>query len=269
MIFSSISHTHVACHTRHTSKIESVYMRRFPRDFGGSLVCAAVIQCVAGVLKCRLRHELMFWISIIIEFISAMFLGVTLVIQVLRGDSDGGYSRVEKAAAFLTICVDVILLLQQALVSYYFMINSYRNGIIPILVFGAILVLSAIPAYIGMRKRASWTRFNSSVSARILLAIAVIPAISIVSIFYSASLVPPAEFVGEYHLFWHFLLTFIKRCSRIGWILFFPLVLYLGFIILSHRDNLSLVMLVFVNLYPALLVWFSLFYPTEVMIMFL
>ena len=49
-----------------------------------------------------------FWVSLVIAFIGATFLGVPLIIQVLYESKDGGYSRVEKAIVFNTVCIDVI-----------------------------------------------------------------------------------------------------------------------------------------------------------------
>lgn len=85
-------------------------MGRFPEDFPGLLIPVAVIEGVAGMLKSKYNNKHLFWAGLYVEVVCAVIQSAALIVLVARSS----YSRVEIAAACLTIIADAVLLLVEA-----------------------------------------------------------------------------------------------------------------------------------------------------------
>ena len=230
-------------------------MSLFPENSSVLLVCVAVIETIAGVLKSRLRPTWVFWIGVSIQAVCAMVLAASIVLQLLRGV----YSGVEKTAAILALLFVTLVTIMES-VGVYYVITSFANinryqTMIAAAVICVVLVLTALPILVGIRRRVSWRAFNSIALAIILLVITIFPALTVllISPMFMLYVVQPdtENFEGELEALvwvWGYIILF----SALGWLFLIPLSLTLGIVILVRGDNMALSVLVLCNLFPSL-----------------
>ncbi len=231
-------------------------MTIFPENSSILLVWVAVIETIAGVLKSRLQPRWVFWIGLSIQAACAIVLATSIVLQLLRGK----YSRVEKMAAILVLIFVTTMSIIEAVAVYFAItssanINRYRTMIAAAIIC-VVLMLTALPVLVGIRRGVSWRAFNSLAPAFILLVMTIFPALTVLLIapmfaLYVVELIVglnDGEGYGGLAFLWGYVILF----SIFGWLFLIPLSLTLGIVILVRGDNMSLSVLVLCNLFPSI-----------------
>lgn len=218
----------------------------FPQDFVGLLVPVAILEGTAGILKTNLDFEnkILFWAGLIAETICAGVQSAALIITVSRGI----YSRLEIAAASLTVIFVILILIVEAfLVKESVLIIEASAGLTGMLRFVAavFLGLSGFPILLAkVQRRRTSKLFKSLGAAGPLLSLSVLPVFALVAIWFSYLSEYSADGFRLSKIF-----TLVTIFSVVG------VSISLGAVILTtHGENVSLTFLVFSNISHALII---------------
>lgn len=82
----------------------------FPRDFSGLLFAVAILEGVFAILKSKFENKCVYLTALMTEITCAATQSTALLLTV----AGGGYSRLEIAAAWLTVLLDANLLVAES-----------------------------------------------------------------------------------------------------------------------------------------------------------
>lgn len=212
-------------------------MARFPEDFAGLLIPVAILEAVAGIFKSKFDDRRPFWAGLFIEIACAATQSAALIVTVTRTS----YSRVEIAAAYLTIIVDALLLLLEAVCAGFTLFVGPVAGKFTLFVCAVsspVVGMSGVPIYVPKLQGRALKRFKAHVPGILILSLPLLAAL--VGMLSVHRLVSYKSSVSDLTLSATLVSTMLSALA-------------LGIVILTSSENLSLSFLVIANLYPALL----------------
>lgn len=191
------------------------------------------------MLKSKFDSKGVFWAGLLVEIACVTTQSAALIVVVARTS----FSRVERAAAYLTVIVDAVLLLLEAYFAGAFLQLAQLTGkfsLTATAVCALVLGLSGLPIFVAKMQGRAVKRFTSRVPGLLMLlpVLPVLPLVlGLVTVFFS-------PFTAISCLLFMYLVCCLNvLCVSLG----------LGIVVLKRDDNLSLSFLVISNLYPALL----------------
>lgn len=212
-------------------------MGRFPEDFAALLIVVAIVEGAAGVFKSSFKYKRLFWTGLFVEMLCALVQSMALF-RTLEGAS---YTRLEIAAAYLTIIVDALILLSEAFLSFRALEFNASPGtdLIIGMIIGIPMTMAALPFLLAKMLRRALKRFKRSLHSWLLLTLPLLSGVLSISFFI---------FTWRKEDRWNDCLL------GVFCVCFFAILmtsLGLGAGIVNNDDNLSLSFHVITNLSPA------------------
>lgn len=218
-------------------------LRRFPEDFRALLIPVAVLEEAAGILKSKFDNKLLFGAGLFVETVCAATQSAALILTVVRGI----YSRVEIAAAYLTVIVDAVLLLLEAFIAGVSMKVAPVAGRFTLTtsaVIALVLALSEMPIFVAKMQGRALKQFNSPVAGQLMLSLPLLTGFLALALpIMGVSGAQAGSSTDDACIFGGMVMLLAVFCVSLA----------LGVVILRLGYNLSISFLVISNLYAALL----------------
>lgn len=229
-------------------------MGTFPEDFSLLLIVIAVIEGFAGIAKSKSKEKRWFWAVLFVEIVCAAVQSTALIMTAERGR----YSRLETAAAYVTVIVDALLLIGEAILvrsALKHIESSARLANVTASIVAAVsLGLFGMPLFLAkLAKRKEKKLFKAESAAKLMLALPIIPGVLGLIYFFNAFLAHKQRHSNEddHPICRGLIQAVVLICSTGG------VSLALGIRIVKGDENLSLAFLVISNIYPALVTFIS------------